>query len=65
MANTEAKQPSPAEKQDAAWSPTKLVVVGVLTLMVALSVIIFLGSRLGGCMYLDGSRGPNDYNHAK
>ncbi len=64
MANTEAKPLSPAERQDAAWSPTRLVGVGILTLIVALSVIIFLGSRLGGCMYLDGSHGPNDYNHS-
>jgi|GEM_PF-3585316 len=47
------------------WAPLKLVALGLLTLFIALSIIIYLGSRLGGCMYLDGSRGPNDYNHGR
>ncbi len=40
----------------------KLVATGVMTLIVALSIIIYLGSRLGGCMYLDGSHGSGAYD---
>jgi hypothetical protein len=60
MAKTEA---APAPINPTEWLPMKLVAAGVVTLLVALSIIIFMGSRLGGCMYLDGSHGPNDYNH--
>jgi len=56
MAKTAAMNPKE-------WAPLKLVGVGLLTLAVALAIIITMGAQLGSCMYLDGSRGPNDYNH--
>ncbi len=33
----------------------KLVVLGLAFFFVALTIIITLGSRIGGCMYLDGA----------
>lgn len=65
MAKTEAQPQSPAEIVDASWSAPKLIGVGLLTLLVSLSVIIFLGSRLGGCMYVDGSHGPSEFYKGK
>jgi len=61
MAKAQAQAPS-NPVGEAAWSPIKLFATGVLTLIVALSVIIYLGSRLGGCMYLDGSHGAGAYD---
>lgn len=57
MAKAEAKKtaaaaPAPAES---GWGAMKLTLLGVVTLGVALFIIISMGSRLGGCMYLDGS----------
>ena len=54
-----------AERVDAAWSPMKLVLIGLVTLVVALSVIITLGSRIGGCGYLDGAHGAYDIDKRK
>jgi len=45
-----------AQQVDAAWSPLQLTGVGLATLIVAFSIIIFISTRLTTCMYLDGSR---------
>lgn len=42
--------------EDVAWSGPRLMTVGFVSLMAALAVIVFLGSRFQGCFYLDGSR---------
>ncbi len=61
MANVEVDKPldadalKHAQETDAAWSPTKLVGVGVVTLGIALTIIVFMASHLTTCMYLDGS----------
>ncbi len=47
--NKQAPQP------DAGPGPFKLLIFGIITLGIALTIIISMGSRLGGCMYLDGS----------
>jgi hypothetical protein len=56
MAKVEATKPSDLSPQDREWVPFKLLGLGGVTLLVALSIIIYMGSRLGGCMYLDGSQ---------
>jgi len=56
MANVEATKPADIDPQDRVWVPFKLFGLGGVTLLVALSIIIYMGSRLGGCMYLDGSQ---------
>lgn len=62
MAKTEADKPLGAEalahaqEVDSAWSPTRLTRLGLITLAIAISVIIFIATRLTTCMYLDGSR---------
>jgi hypothetical protein len=42
--------------QDVAWSGPKLIAVGFVAFLAALSLIVWMGSRFEGCMYLDGSR---------
>lgn len=56
MAKAEAKK-APAEPvvQEPGWGALKLTLLGIVTLGIALTIIISMGSRLGGCMYLDGS----------
>ncbi|CAN5164990.1 hypothetical protein BH09MYX1_BH09MYX1_09800 [soil metagenome] len=54
MAKAEANK-TPEATPSAGWGGMKLAILGVITLVIALSIIISLGSRLGGCMYLDGS----------
>jgi hypothetical protein len=59
MARTETQPMSDAERADEQWKPMHLVVLGLVTLVVSLSIIVFLGSRVEGCAYVDGSRpGP-------
>jgi hypothetical protein len=53
MAKAEANKQAPAE--DAGPGAWKLLFFGFVTLGIALAIIISMGSRLGGCMYLDGS----------
>ena len=56
MAKVDATNPGPLDPQDRSWVPFKLLGLGGVTLFIALSIIIYMGSRLGGCMYLDGSQ---------
>jgi hypothetical protein len=51
-----APNPMADEEGQAGWAPMKLVAVGVGTLLVALTIIIWMGSRFEGCIYMDGSR---------
>jgi hypothetical protein len=51
-----AKKPADATPEDEAWGAPKLMGLGIVALLCALSIIIFMGSRFEGCMYLDGSR---------
>lgn len=51
--DAEAKQH--AKDVDQAWSPTMLTGLGIVTLAIALSIIVFMATRLTTCMYLDGS----------
>lgn len=51
-----AKKPADATPEDDAWSVHKLLGVGIVALLCALSIIIFMGSRYEGCAYPDGSR---------
>jgi hypothetical protein len=44
-----------SEEVDSAWSPTKLTGLGIVTLGIALTIIVFMATRLTTCMYLDGS----------
>ncbi len=56
MAKVDAKNAAPLEAAPTeAWGAFKLLFIGIATLGVALTIIIMMGSRLGGCMYLDGS----------
>ena len=45
-----------AEKVDGKWSGGKLTVLGVITFAIAVTIIVFMATRLTTCMYLDGSR---------
>jgi hypothetical protein len=45
-----------AQDVDAAWAPSKLTALGFLTFGIAITIIIFMATRLTTCMYLDGSR---------
>jgi hypothetical protein len=56
MAKVEATKPADIDPQDREWVSYKLFGIGGVTLLIALSIIIYMGSRLGGCMYLDGSQ---------
>lgn len=56
MAKAEAKKTAPEPNVQASeWGAMKLTILGIVTLGIALTIIISMGSRLGGCMYLDGS----------
>ena len=55
MAKAEAKKTTEAVPVESGWGAMKLTILGVVTLGVALFIIISMDSRLGGCMYLDGS----------
>lgn len=55
MAKADANKVAPAAEPTAGPAPLKLLVLGIITLGIALTIIISMGSRLGGCMYLDGS----------
>ncbi len=56
-ANAEQRDPDleHALEVDQAWSPTKLTGLGIVTLMIAITIIVFMATRLETCMYLDGS----------
>ena len=41
---------------DQSWSPTKLTGLGIVTLAIAITIIVFMATRLTTCMYLDGSQ---------
>ncbi len=45
-----------AQEVDAAWAPSKLTALGFLTFAVAITIIVFMATRLTTCMYLDGSQ---------
>lgn len=62
MAKTESTGLTPAERDERSWTPLRLVATGIVTLIVALTIIVSLGSRLGGCGYLDGSHGKYEYD---
>lgn len=51
-----APDPMADEAGQDGWSPLRLVAVAAGTLLVALAVIVWLGSRYEGCVYVDGSR---------
>jgi hypothetical protein len=56
-----AEQLAHAMKVDAAWSPKKLTGLGIVTLVIAFSIIVFMATRMTTCMYFDGSQpGPNE-----
>ena len=42
--------------EDVAWTGPKLMGVGIVALLAALSIIVWMGSRFEGCVYVDGSR---------
>ena len=46
----------PTRLEDNSWSPTKLTGLGIVTLIVAIAIIVFMATRLTTCMYLDGSQ---------
>jgi hypothetical protein len=46
----------PTRLEDKSWSPSKLTGIGIVTLLVAISIIVFMATRLNTCMYLDGSQ---------
>jgi hypothetical protein len=46
----------PTVGEDASWSPGKLTITGIVTLAIALSIIVFMATRLNTCMFLDGSQ---------
>jgi hypothetical protein len=60
MAKAAAERRDPdvehAEEVDAAWSPSKLTGLGIVTLGIAIAIIVFMATRLTTCMYLDGSQ---------
>lgn len=51
-----APDPMADEAGQEGWSPLRLVAVAAGTLLVALAVIVWLGSRYEGCVYVDGAR---------
>ena len=57
-ANAEQRDPDleHAMEVDNAWSPTKLTGLGIVTLMIAITIIVFMATRLETCMFLDGSQ---------
>jgi hypothetical protein len=46
----------PTVGEDSGWSPSKLTVTGIITLLIAVAIIVFMATRLTTCMYLDGSQ---------
>ena len=42
-------------KVDDSWSPKGLTALGIVTMVIAISLIVFMATRLTTCMYLDGS----------
>jgi hypothetical protein len=60
MAQTTKKgsptDPMADEEGQGGWAPLKLIGVGGFFLFCALSVIIWMGSRFEGCVYVDGAR---------
>jgi len=56
MANVESNTGDPTQaEQKQTWAPMKLTVLGIVTLGLALTIIVFMATRLTTCMYLDGS----------
>jgi len=51
-----APDPMADEAGQEGWAPMKLVAIGAVSLFTALAIIIFLGSRFEGCVYVDGAR---------
>ena len=45
-----------AKKIDDSWSPKALTALGFTAMVIAISLIVFMATRLTSCMYLDGSR---------
>jgi hypothetical protein len=45
----------PTVGEDSSWSPSKLTVTGIVTLAIAITIIVFMATRMTTCMYLDGS----------
>lgn len=43
-------------KLDDSWSPKGLTALGIVTLGIAITIIVFMATRLTTCMYLDGSQ---------
>jgi hypothetical protein len=52
----DAERLAHASEVDAKWSASKLTTLGVITFAIAITVIVFMATRLTTCMYLDGSR---------
>ena len=46
----------PTQLEDNKWSPSKLTGLGIVTLLIAIAIIVFMATRLTTCMYLDGSQ---------
>lgn len=44
------------KKQDDSWKPKALTALGFLTMIIAISLIVFMATRLHTCMFLDGSQ---------
>lgn len=55
MAKVDAKNTASESMVESGWGAYKLLGVGIVTLGIALAIIVSMGARLGGCMYLDGS----------
>lgn len=53
-AETNGADPTTPEKNQT-WSPSKLTLLGFVAFGLALSVIVFMATRMTSCMYLDGS----------
>ena len=44
------------KKLDDSWKPMALTALGFVTMLIAISLIVFMATRLNTCMYLDGSQ---------
>jgi len=56
MVKAESNDADPTrEEQGQTWAPIKLTGLGIMTLGLALTLIVFMATRLTTCMYLDGS----------
>ena len=51
-----AEDGDPTVGEDASFSPSKLTAIGIMTLAVAITIIVFMATRMTTCMYLDGSQ---------